>query len=69
MKAEVINVVVPLKVTLRIERDPSGLLVGVVNEYPGVITQGRTRDSVRRKLIALLREIGREHPEELRLFA
>ena len=66
--AETIFVKTPLEVTFKIQRDPSGLFVGHVEEYPGIITQGRTRDSVKRKLIRLLREISREHPEELALF-
>ena len=58
----------PLNVRFAVRKDPSGLYVGHVVEYPGIISQGRTRDSVRRKLIGLLREIGRKHPEELSLF-
>jgi len=65
---ETVLVVTPLKVRFVIERDPSGLYVGHIREYPGILTQGRTRDTVRRGLIRLLREIGRDHPRELALF-
>jgi predicted RNase H-like HicB family nuclease len=66
--SETVLVVTPLRVRFVIERDPSGLYVGHVREYPGILTQGRTRESVRRGLIRLLREISREHPRELALF-
>lgn len=66
--AETVYVRTPLAVSFDIARDPSGLYVGQITEYPGIISQGRTVASVRRKLVALLREISREHPEELALF-
>ena len=65
---QTVLVTTPLKVRFSIQKDPSGLYVGHVHEYPGVISQGKTRQSVRRKLIRLLREISRTHPEELSLF-
>lgn len=65
---QTILVTTPLKVTFRIRREPTGIHVGQLAEYPGIITQGRSRDSVRRKLIRLLRETDREHPEEIPLF-
>ena len=65
---ETIFVKTPLEVTFKIQKDPSGLFVGYLEEYPGIISQGRTRDSVKRKLIRLLREISRDHPGELALF-
>ena len=66
--AETVYVRTPLAVSFDISKDPSGLYVGRITEYPGIISQGRTIASVRRKLVALLREISREHPEELVLF-
>lgn len=65
---EKIYVVTPLTVRFVIEKDPSGLFVGHVQEYPGIITQGRTRLSVRNNLIRLLRHISRTTPKELALF-
>lgn len=65
---ETILVVTPLKVRFDIRKDASGLYVGQVREYPGIISQGRTATAVRRNLVRLLREISREHPEELALF-
>lgn len=66
--AETIFVTTPLEVTFKVERDPSGVFVGYVREYPGIVSQARTREAVKRKLVRLLREISRDHPEELRLF-
>ncbi|MBI2898165.1 MAG: hypothetical protein HYY06_31740 [Deltaproteobacteria bacterium] len=65
---QTILVTTPLKVSFKIAHDPSGIYYGHVVQYPGVISQGRTPASVRAKLIRILREIGRSHPEELRLF-
>lgn len=65
---ETILVRTPLTVTFEIRTDPSGLFVGWVRQYPGIISQGRTRASVKRNLIRLLRDISRNHPEELSLF-
>lgn len=65
---ETVLVTTPLKVSFLIKRDPSGLYYGSLREYPGLISQGRTRESVRRRLIGLLREVSRHHPEELQLF-
>ena len=65
---ETVLVTTPLKVNLVIRRDASGLYVGHIRQYPGIISQGRTQTSVRRKLIRLLREISRNHPDELSLF-
>ena len=61
-------VTTPLRVRILTRKDASGVFFGQVKEYPGLITQGKTRASVGRKLIRLLREISREHPEELSLF-
>lgn len=65
---ETILVVTPLRVRFVINKDSSGLYVGHIGEYPGIISQGRTRATVRRNLVHLLRRISREHPEELVLF-
>lgn len=65
---ETVLVVTPLRVRLVIERDSSGLYVGHLHEYPGIISQGRTRTAVRKNLIRLLRWTSRAHPEELDLF-
>ena len=65
---ETVIVATPLRVTFLIRTDGSGVYTGQLREYPGVITQGRTAASVKRKLIRLLREISRESPEELPLF-
>ena len=65
---ETIFVKTPLEVTFKIQENSPGLFVGYLEEYPGIISQGRTRDSVKRKLIRLLREISRDHPGELALF-
>jgi len=59
----------PLKVTFVIRRDTvSGRFYGYLRQYPGIISEGTTPASVRRQLIALLREVSRTHPEELSLF-
>ena len=58
----------PIKVSFVIRRDASGTYVGFLKEFPGIISQGRTRDGVKRSLVRVLREVSREHPEELRLF-
>jgi predicted RNase H-like HicB family nuclease len=66
---ETVLVQTPLEVTFVIDRDEeSAIYYGCLQEFPGIISQGRTRQSVKGKLIALLREISREHPEELRFF-
>ncbi|MBI4617623.1 MAG: hypothetical protein HY720_28685 [Planctomycetes bacterium] len=65
---ETIYVRTPLRVSFDIRKDPSGLYYGHVREYPGILSQGRSRTAVRRKLVSLLREVVREHPEELPLF-
>lgn len=66
---ETVLVQTPLKVTFVIRRDAaSGRFYGFLRQYPGLISQGRTPASVRRQLIALLREVSRTHPEELSLF-
>ncbi|MBI5368819.1 MAG: hypothetical protein HZA54_17420 [Planctomycetes bacterium] len=66
--AETVLVTTPIRVTFDVRRDPSGLHVGQLREYPGIISQGRTREAVKRNLIRVLREVSRAHPEELRLF-
>lgn len=66
---ETVLVQTPLKVTFVIRRDAaSRRYFGHLRQYPGLITQGMTPGSVRRRLIALLREVSRTHPEELSLF-
>ena len=66
---ETVLVQTPLRVTFVIRRDTSSpRYYGYLRQYPGLISQGRTPDSVRRRLIALLREVSRTHPEELSLF-
>lgn len=66
---ETVLVQTPLRVTFVIRRDKDGPYhYGYLRQYPGLITQGRTEASVRRRLITLLREISRTHPEELGLF-
>jgi predicted RNase H-like HicB family nuclease len=65
---ETVFVVTPLRVRFIIEKDASGLYAGRLREYPGIVSQARTAEGVKRNLIRLLREISREHPEELRLF-
>ncbi len=65
---ETVVVRTAVRVTFAIRRDPSGQFVGQIREYPGMITQGRTRASVRKRLIALLRETSLHHPEDLPLF-
>ena len=66
--AETVYVTTPIEITFEIDKDPSGLYVGHLAEFPGIISQGRTRRSVKRKLVGLLRQISRDHPEELGLF-
>ncbi len=66
--AQTILVTTPVRVSFDIKRDASGLYFGYLKEYPGIISQGRTRNVVQRRLVRLLREIGRNHPEELQLF-
>ncbi len=65
---ETILVTTSLQVSFDIKRDVPGLYYGCVREYPGLISQGRTREVVRKRLIRLLRDVSRNHPEELRLF-
>ena len=65
---ETVLVTTPLRVTFVLHRDPFGYYVGHLREFPGIISQGKTRDSVKRNLIRVLREVSREHPEELALF-
>ncbi len=66
--SETVLVVTPLRVRFIIEKDASGFYAGCLREYPGIVSQARTPAGVKRNLIRLLREISREHPEELRLF-
>ncbi len=66
---EIVLVQTPLKVTFVIRRDAaSRSFYGHLRQFPGLISQGVTPASVRRRLIALLREVSRTHPEELGLF-
>jgi predicted RNase H-like HicB family nuclease len=65
---ETVLVTTPLRVTFVIQRDPSGLYVGHLREFPGIISQGRSPASLRRNLIRVLRQVSREHPEDLPLF-
>lgn len=65
---ETIFVRTPLRISFVIRRDPSGVFTGQLRQFPGIISQGRTREAVKRNLVRLLREISREHPEELGLF-
>lgn len=65
---ETVLVVTPLRVEFAIRKDPSGVFYGHIRQYPGIVSQARTVGALRRKLIRVLREISREHPEELTLF-
>ncbi|MBI2922455.1 MAG: type II toxin-antitoxin system HicB family antitoxin [Planctomycetes bacterium] len=65
---ETATVQVPLRVTFVIRRDRSGDYFGNLREFPGFISQGSSRAVVKRRLVALLRETSRTHPEELPLF-
>lgn len=65
---EVATIQVPIRVTFDIRRDGSCVYYGNLREYPGLIAQGSSHKLVRRRLVALLRETSRTHPEELPLF-
>lgn len=64
-----ILVSIPLSIRFTIAKDrESGLFVGHVVEYPGFVTQGRTREAVERKLVRELRHTFRHYPDERSAF-
>lgn len=65
-RQETVYVRTPMQVTFVIERVPgTRWFHGQLQEYPGVLTQGRTEQSVRKRLVTHLREVMRDFPEEL----
>lgn len=65
---ETVLVRTPIRVTPVLRRDDGGWWIGHLKEYPGIISQARSRSRLIRNLYSVLRDVAREEPETLGLF-
>jgi hypothetical protein len=57
-----------IRISPVVRKEPTGWWVGWLKEYPGIISQSRTRHGLIQNLIRLVRDIAKNEPESLGLF-